>query len=309
MSTPSMVSRPTRSSVGGATNSDSRSTRGMSGFWFVLPFLVFFVAFLVWPVLYGLWMSFTNQSLTGAGGFAGLANYAEAFTDWEVWRTLGHTFWFTLISSVPLVVIALVMALLVNLGLPGQWLWRLSFFTPFLLMVTVVTLIWVWLFQPDLGLINHLLSYVGIGPINWLSDENLAMWSIAIATIWWTVGFNFLLYLAALQNIPSQLYEAASIDGASGWRQLFSITLPLLKPTTILIVILQVLASLKIFDQIYLMTQGGPAGATRSVLVYVYDTGFTGYRLGYASAISYIFFALIVVIAIAQMRLTSRKES
>lgn len=308
MSTPSMVSRPTRGSVDGTTP-QPRQSRGMSGFWFVLPFLVFFVAFLVWPVLYGLWMSFTNQSLTGASGFAGLSNYAEAFTDWEVWRTLGHTLWFTLISSVPLVVIALVMALLVNLGLPGQWLWRLSFFTPFLLMVTVVTLIWVWLFQPDLGLINHLLSYVGIGPVNWLSDENLAMWSIAIATVWWTVGFNFLLYLAALQNIPSQLYEAASIDGASGWRQLFSITLPLLRPTTVLIVILQVLASLKIFDQIYLMTQGGPAGATRSVLVYVYDTGFTGYRLGYASAISYIFFALIVVIAIAQMRLTSRKES
>jgi multiple sugar transport system permease protein len=283
--------------------------QGTSGLWFVLPFLVFFAAFLAWPVIYGLWMSLTDQSLTGAGGFTGLSNFAEAFADPEVWRTLGNTVWFTIISSVPLVLFALVMALLVNLGLPGQWLWRLSFFAPFLLMVTVVTLIWVWMFQPDLGLVNHLLGYVGIGPVGWLSEEGVAMWSIAIATVWWTVGFNFLLYLAALQNIPQHLYEAASIDGAGGWRRLFSITLPLLKRTTGLIIVLQILASLKVFDQIYLMTSGGPAGSTRSILLYVYDTGFTGYRLGYAAAISYIFFALIVVLAIAQMKFFSRRES
>lgn len=285
-------------------------SRGTSGVWFVLPFMVFFAAFLGWPVLSGLWMSFTDQSLTGSGGgFTGLGNYAEALGDPEVWRTLRNTLWFTLISSVPLVVVALVMALLVNLSLPGQWLWRLSFFAPFLLMVTVVTLIWVWMFQPDLGLVNHLLRTVGLDGVAWLSDESVAMWSIAIATVWWTVGFNFLLYLAALQDIPTHLYEAASIDGAGGWRQLFSVTLPLLSRTTGLIVVLQVLASLKIFDQIYLMTQGGPAGSTRSVLLYVYDTGFTGYRLGYAAAISYIFFALIVVLAIAQIKVFSRKEA
>jgi multiple sugar transport system permease protein len=284
--------------------------RGTSGFWFVLPFLLFFVAFLGWPVVSGLWMSLTDQSLTGAGGgFSGLGNYAEALRDPQVWQTLGNTVWFTVISSVPLVVIALVMALLVNLGLPGQWLWRLAFFAPFLLMVTVVTLIWVWMFQPDLGLVNHLLRTVGLDGVAWLSDESVAMWSIAIATVWWTVGFNFLLYLAALQNIPAHLYEAASIDGAGGWRQLFSVTLPLLRRTTGMIVVLQVLASLKIFDQIYLMTQGGPAGSTRSILLYVYDTGFTGYRLGYAAAISYIFFALIVILAVAQMKIFSRREA
>lgn len=259
-------------------------------------------------MIYGLYMSFTDQSLTGASGFAGFSNFAEAFGDAEMWRGLLNTVWFTLLSVVPLVGVSLVMALLVNLGLPGQWLWRLSFFFPFLLMVTVVSIIWVWILQPDLGLVNHLLGGIGIDGPGWLSNEATAMWSIVMATVWWTVGFNFLLYLAALQNIPVHLYEAASIDGAGGWRQLRSITLPLLSRTTGLIIVLTLLASLKVFDQIYLMTAGGPAGSTRSVLLYVYDVGFTGYRLGYAAAISYIFFAMIVIIAIAQMRLFSRRE-
>lgn len=309
MSTPTQT-RPTPSGVGNRTRERGKGLRqGASGFWFVVPFLVFFVAFLVWPVVYGLYMSFTNQSLTGSTGFAGVSNFAEAFRDEDVWRGLLNTAWFTLLSVVPLVLVALVMALLVNLGLPGQWLWRLAFFSPFLLMVTVVTLIWVWILQPDLGLINHLLGGIGIDGPGWLSNESTAMWAIVMATVWWTIGFNFLLYLAALQNIPAHLYEAAAIDGADGWRQLRSITLPLLSRTTGLILVLTLLASLKVFDQIYLMTAGGPAGSTRSILLYVYDVGFTGYRLGYAAAISYIFFAMILIIAIAQAKLFSRRES
>ncbi len=307
MSTPTRV-KPTPSRAEADKPARKGLQQGTSGFWFVLPFLLFFVAFLVWPVIYGLYMSFTDQSLTGASGFAGFSNFAEAFGDAEMWRGLLNTVWFTLLSVVPLVGVSLVMALLVNLGLPGQWLWRLSFFFPFLLMVTVVSIMWVWILQPDLGLVNHLLGGIGIDGPGWLSNEATAMWSIVMATVWWTVGFNFLLYLAALQNIPVHLYEAASIDGAGGWRQLRSITLPLLSRTTGLIIVLTLLASLKVFDQIYLMTAGGPAGSTRSVLLYVYDVGFTGYRLGYAAAISYIFFAMIVIIAIAQMRLFSRRE-
>ena len=302
--------RPGPTRTRSAPERASKLRGGNVGIWFVLPFLFFFALFLVWPVVYGLWMSFTNQSLTGSGsGLAGLANYAEAFADSEVWRTLGNTVWFTVLSTVPLVIVALVMALLVHLGLPGQWLWRLSFFAPYLLTSTVVSLIWVWMYQPDLGLINSILGSVGLDGVGWLSNESLAMWSIAITTVWWTVGFNFLLYLAALQDIPAHLYEAAAIDGAGGWRRLWSITLPLLKRTTGLILVLQLLASLKVFDQIYQMTSGGPNGSTRSILVYVYDTGFTGYRLGYAAAVSYIFFAIIIIFAIGQAKVFTRRES
>lgn len=135
------------------------------------------------------------------------------------------------------------------------------------------------------------------------------MWSVVLITVWWTVGFNFLLYLAALQSVPDQLYEAAAIDGAGAWRRLWSITIPQLHRTTALITVLQVLASLKVFDQIFLLTKGGPDGSTRPVLEYIFDTGFTGYRLGYAAAMSYIFFALLLILSIGQLKFFSRKEA
>lgn len=298
--------RPSLTTTGTASR---QRPPGRGGFAFVAPFLVAFALFLVWPLAYGLWLSLTDRSLQGNGGFAGLSNYSEALTDSQVWQTLGNTVLFTVFSSVPLVVVALVMALLVHTGLPGQWMWRLAYFAPYLLPVAVVTLIWQWLYQPDLGLMNNLLGDLGLGPYGWLTGERLAMWSIAIVTLWWTIGFNFLLYLAALQAIPDHLYEASALDGAGAWRRMWSITLPQLRRTTGLIAVLQVLASLKVFDQIYLLTYGGPNGKTRSILEYIYDTGFTGYRLGYASAISYVFFALIVVLGLGQSALFRGKEA
>ncbi|THA71009.1 sugar ABC transporter permease [Streptomyces sp. A0958] len=276
-------------------------TRG--GGLFVLPFLVLFGLFLVWPVVQGLWMSLTDASLSLRDTeFVGFANYTEAFGDPDVWSSLGNTVFFTVISCVPLVLVALAMALLVHSGLAGQWVWRLAYFAPYLLPVTVVTLIWTWLYQPDIGLGNQLLTSLGMEPVGWLSDESVAMWSVAALTVWWTVGFNFLLYLAALQSLPVTYDEAAALDGAGAWRRLWSVTLPQLRHTTVLVAMLQVLASLKVFDQIYILTKGGPNGSTRPILEYVYDVGFTGYRLGYASAVSYIFFAIVIVVSVMQLR-------
>ncbi|MBT2584850.1 carbohydrate ABC transporter permease [Arthrobacter sp. ISL-95] len=288
----------------------SRTRSNLSGWGFATPFLVFFLVFLVWPILYGFYMSLTGKSLTGANdNLIGFANYAEALADADMWRSLGNTLYFTVISTVPLVLVALVMAALLNIGLPAQWLWRLSYFAPYLLASTVVSLFFTWMYNPQLGLINEFLTGLGLPRVAWLNDPNVAMWAIVIATLWWTVGFNFLLYLAAMQNIPAQHYEAASLDGAGAWRQFFSITLPQLTPTTVMIVLLQILASLKIFDQVYQMTAGGPGGSTRPVVQYIFETGFTGYRLGYSAAISYIFFGLIVVISVMQFVITRRRSA
>src|SRR5699024_10792854 len=188
----------------------------------------------------------------------------------------------------------------------GQWFWRLSFFMPYLLASTVISQLCVSMLNPQLVLVNTVLDWVSIEPIAWLQDPNTAMISVLLATVWWTVGCNFLLYLPALQNIPEQLYEAAPLDGAGSWRKLVSITLPQLAPTTVLVLVLQLLASLKVFDQIFQMTGGGPAGATRPILQYEYEAGFTGSRLGYASAVSYIFFCLIIVISIAYLVISTR---
>ncbi|MEW9548986.1 carbohydrate ABC transporter permease [Nonomuraea sp. NPDC050783] len=275
------------------------------GLLFVAPFLAVYLAFLVWPVVLGLRMSLSSVNIAGTNdAFVGFANYAEAFGDPRMWRSLWNTLVFTALSTVPLVLLGLAFALLVHHLRFVQWLWRLSFFGPFLLPSAVVSLLWLqMIYPPSYGLINGTLGI----DVLWLGDPSTAMWSVVLTTVWWTVGFNFLLYLAALQSIPQHLYEAAAIDGANAWNRLRSITLPLLGRTTALIVVLQLLASLKVFDQIYLMTGGGPQDSTRPIIEYAYDVGFTGYRVGYASAVSYILFAIIVVVSLAQLRLFRKR--
>jgi multiple sugar transport system permease protein len=281
-----------------------------SGLLFVLPFMVVFAVFMVWPVLAGLVNSFFNRSLAGTPSqFLGLANWRELFGDPAVWRSLGNTALFTLLSTPLLVVVGLAMALLAHRSRGLGWLLRFSYFAPFVLPATVVSLIWVWLYQPEFGLFNSWIEALGGTAVPWLTTEGVAMVAVVVATTWWTVGFNFLLYLAALQQIPAELYEASALDGASARQQLWHITLPQLRRTTGLIVILQVLASLRVFDQIYLMTEGGPNSSTRPVLQYIYETGFTSFRLGYASAISYLLFVLILLLAVFQLRLTLRDRS
>ncbi|MCI7456156.1 carbohydrate ABC transporter permease [Actinomyces urogenitalis] len=293
-----------------ARASQSSIKRLGSGLPFLVPFLIVAALFLILPILYGLWLSFTEQSLMGNGGWVGLDNYVEAFGDATMWQTLGHTVAFTVMSTIPLVLIALVMALLVYIGIPGQWFWRLAFFAPYLLPVAVVVQVWTWLFNSDVGFINYWIEQMGLDKVGWLTDVDVAMWSMVILTVWWTVGFNFLLYLSSLQAIPDLLYEAAEVDGAGFWRKLWSVTLPQLRGTTVLVATLQVIASLKIFDQMFIAFNGGsgPEGSTRPILQYIYDTGFTNYRMGYASAMSYIFFAVVIVITVVfQMVTRSRK--
>ena len=298
--------------TGGASDFRPRRTSSreqLISWAFLAPFLIAFVLFLAWPIVHGIYLSFTDQSLTGAGGgFVGFANYVEALADPVMWQSMGNTVWFTLLSTVPLIVIALIMAALVDRGLPGQWLWRLSFFMPYLLASTVISQIWVWIFNPQIGAANNILKFFGLEPLAWLQNPETNMLSIVIATVWWTVGFNFLLYLAAMQNIPPQQYEAASLDGAGAWRQFWSITLPQLGPATVLILILQILASLKLFDQAYQMLGGVASDTTRSIVQYIYEAGFVSYRFGYSAAISYVFFALIVIIGVAQALITRRKK-
>ncbi|GAA1533820.1 sugar ABC transporter permease [Kribbella lupini] len=309
------VQTPARPRTPDATASPPRSgppwTERWGGLFFVAPFGLFFLFFLLWPTLAGLWNSFFNTSLAGVKQeFLGLANWRELFGDPAVWDSLKNTLVFTAMSTPPLVLTALVMALLANRRGVFGWFLRFAYFAPFVLPATVVTLIWVWIYQPGFGLVNGLLTSGGFAEIDWLNTENRAMLAVVITTVWWTVGFNFLLYLAALQGIPAQLYEAASIDGANGRQQLFRITLPMLSRTTGLIVVLQLVASLTIFDQIYLMTDGGPNYATRPIIQYIYESGFTSYRIGYASAVSYLFFLIVVIVSVAQFKLfAGRKEA
>jgi multiple sugar transport system permease protein len=288
------------------------TTRGrtdLAGYLFVGPFLIVYAAFLIFPALLGLRMSFYNASLVGADAqFLGLANFKELFGDPNFWTSLWHTVLFTLLSTPPLVLLSLALALLANRAIPARWFFRLSFFAPWVLPSSVVALIWVWLYQPGFGLINGYLTAIGLPEIAWLPDERVAMISVVIATVWWTLGFNFVLYLAGLQEIPQELYDASAVDGAGALSQVRWITIPLLARTTILIVTLQIFASLNVFDQIYIMnTQGGlNYTVTRPIIQYVYEQGFTSYRVGFASAMSYVFFVLVLVVGLAQFAVANR---
>jgi multiple sugar transport system permease protein len=283
---------------------------GRAGWGLTAPFLVFYVLFLIGPTVYGIVMSFFNSSLqhSGLGGFAGPDNYTQALTSSDFWQSMWHTVLFTLMTTPPLVAVALMLAVFTDRLARGRWFFRLVFFAPYVVPSAAMALIWTWLYTPQIGLWDSWLNAVGISnPPNWLGDPSWAMASVALATVWWTLGFNFVLYLAGLQEIPRNLYEAAAVDGASRWHQLRRITIPLLNRTTALVLVLQIIASLKIFDQIFLMTAGGPNYATRPLLEYVYDIGFTDFRTGYAAAASMLYFLVILAVSLVWFFVSRRQ--
>ena len=307
MTTATPTRTPSRRGRSGAASPDAspRSAAGM-----LAPFVILYLLFIIGPAIYGLVMSFFDTSLvqSGLAGFAGLGNYREALSSNDFWTSLWHTVWFTILTTPPLIVLGFVFALLADRVGRARWFFRLAFFAPFVVPSAVVALIWIWLYTPGLGLIEAGLGWIGITAPNWLGDPTWAMPSLAITTIWWTLGFNFVLYLAGLQDIPHELYEAAAVDGAGPWQQIRSITIPMLGRTTTLVAVLQVIASLKVFDQMYIMTAGGPNFATRSILEYVYDEGFTNYRVGYASAVSTLFFLVVLVVSAVWLAIVRMQE-
>jgi multiple sugar transport system permease protein len=285
---------------------DERTAWGM-----MAPFLVLYLLFVIGPTIYALLLSLFNGSLvrSGLGSWAGFGNYAEALNSPDFWSSLWHTIYFTILTTPPLVILAFVFALLADRVVRGRALFRFAFFAPYVLPSAVMSLIWVWIYTPAIGLAEGWLGAIGITAPNWLGDPTWAMPSIAIATVWWTLGFNFVLYLAGLQDIPRELYEAASLDGASPWQQIRRITIPLLGRTTTLVTVLQVIASLKIFDQIYIMTSGGPNFSTQPSLEYIYDQSFTNLRIGYGSAVSMLLFLVILAVSFVWLAIVRRQES
>ena len=235
----------------------------------------------------------------GAGG---------TWYDPTFWLSLEHTVQFTAISTPILVGLGLVLALAM-FGLPrGTSFYRAAFFLPYILPVSAVTLIWSFLLNPDRGLISTGLGWFGVDPIAWLSDPSLAMWAIVATTVWWSVGLNFVLFLAGLQDIDPMLYEAASLDGANAWQRFVHVTVPGLRQVTVLVAVTQLIASFQIFGQVYIMTRGGPGTSTRVLIQHIYESGFRDLQLGYAAAVSLFLFVVMAVVSAIQFRVLSRES-
>ena len=281
-----------------------------AGWLFATPFLVCYVLFLIGPLVIGLVVSFFNTATVtqGLGDWVGTANYAEVLTSDPFWASMWHSTLFMLLTTPILVLLPLVFAMLVARVRRNQWFFRLAFFAPFVVPSSIVCLIFAFMYTPETGLITKAFESVGLQSPNFLGSESGAWFAVVLLTVWWTFGFSFILYLAAIQDIPEELYEAASIDGASPLQQIKNITVPLLGPTISLVLILQVLASLKVFDQIFLLLQGGPDKATRPAIQYIYDTGFTSYRGGYGAAATMVYFVTLVLVSATWALLRRRRQ-
>jgi multiple sugar transport system permease protein len=277
---------------------------------FLLPFLVPYVVLKLWPIVYGFWISLHNwSSIGGNPTFVGTQNYERILNDSLFWQALGHTVLFTALATPFLIALGMALALVLNRNLPGGGIFRTLFYLPNMLSVSVISLIFVAVLTADSsGLINNVLANLGIAPIPFLLNQQTAMPSIALAAVWWTVGFNMLILLAGLQNIPSDVLDAARVDGADGWRQFVWITLPLLRRPLMLVTILQFIACFQVFGLVDVMTRGGPGGATRSLVYYLFERAFTNSQLGYGSAIASILFLILFAVSISQLRFFRRQD-
>jgi multiple sugar transport system permease protein len=283
--------------------SAERSWRGLL---FVAPFLLLYAIILIFPLLRGVWLSLNQVDLFGAGHFVGAANYVRLAHDPIFATSLVNTFELALMIVPPLTVLALLLALALNSAGKGAALIRGVFFSSAVLSVTIVTLIWRFVLAPDAGLLGETWKSLGWEPLAFLSDAHLVLPAIAITTIWWSLGFPMLLFLAGLQQIPEDMYEAAALDNANRWTTFWRITLPSLKRTLVLVVMLQTAAQLQLFGQSQLLTAGGPSGASRTAVLFLFETAFGQWELGYASAAAEVLFLIILAVTITQYWATGR---
>jgi multiple sugar transport system permease protein len=295
MATQSQTVRPV------AVRSSSRKRKYQmwrAAFLLVAPFTILYLVLFIFPTLRVIQLSFTDAPLIGSGKWVGTANYERLFNDFLFWKALRNTAYFVLLTVVPNTALGLIFALMVVRLKRFQGFVLAAFFLPNMLTVSVVTRIWQWLTSSQFGIFNIMFG-TNYAVFN---DPNWAMPMIAFITIWWTVGFNMLLFIAGIQTISKEYYEAAALDGASGNQIFWRITWPLLWPTTALVLTLQLIAQLKIFDQVWLLTRGGPFNSTTVMLQFVYTQAFQNFKGGYASAIALVLFIIILIASIIQYR-------
>ena len=268
---------------------------------FLLPSLMGFLVFIIYPVFYSLGVSFTDWDLINPMKFVGIKNYQSLVNDSTFWNSLKNTFLFIIGYLPSVMIIGLLVALLLNSKLCLKPVFRGVYFLPVVTSWVAVSLVWKWLFNPKYGLINYFLTMIGLHGPNWLNDPKTAMLAIIITSVWKDIGFIMVLYLGGLQNISVSLYEAADIDGADKWHQFWKITLPMLKQTTFFVSMISLINSFQVFDQVNIMTAGGPGDATTVLVQNIYNSAFKYSEMGYAAAMSWILFLIILVVSVVQM--------
>ena len=281
--------------------------REWTAYLFHAPGLILFALFVVYALFTAFILSFQDWDLIGERTWVGLDNYRELLQDEEFHDALGHTAYFVIGTVVPSTILGLGLALLLNSQIRGLGLFRTAYYLPTITPLVIAALLWTWVYHADYGLANYYLQALGVidDPVFWLSNRSTAMPAVIVMSIWQTAGFGMLVYLAGLQAIPQELYEAADVDGAGAWTRFWRITLPLLAPTTIFVLIINTVGAARNFTPIFVMTNGGPpgpGGATTTVVFYIYQNAFRYLQFGYASALAYAMFVLLFGFSYLQFR-------
>lgn len=269
---------------------------------FILPTFSILLIFGIIPAFWGIGLSFFSYSLFKSPQFIGIENYRRLFGDYLFLRSFVNTLYY-MAGTVPIrILIGLIIALVLNQPLKGRTILRLMYYFPVITPLVTVSMLWVWIYDTHFGILNYLFSLVGMNQIPWLSSIKWAMPSVMIMSIWKTVGWNMLVFLAGLQGIPASFYDAAKIDGAGRWALFRYITFPLLRPTILLAVVMSLINSSQVFDQIYVMTRGGPGYSTMTLVQQIYNAAFQNYEMGYASAISVVLLLLVASLSFIQFK-------
>ncbi|MEK8130711.1 sugar ABC transporter permease [Paenibacillus filicis] len=276
---------------------------------FITPTVLLFVVFTVIPVVMALYLSFTNYDVLSRNDWVGLDNYRRLAEDDLLWKTFRNVFLYAVVF-VPLnILISVLLAILLSRTWRGVKLFRTLNYLPTLTSAVAAATVWIWLLHPEFGLVNGLLSYVGITGPAWLSETRTAMLSIVMLTLWQSVGSNMVIYLAGLQGVPDYLYESARLDGANKFECFRYITWPQLRPTTFLVSTMSIIGALQLFDQAFVLTQGGPANMTKTPVYLIYQQGFNQLQMGYASAQAFVLAMAILIFSLINMRISKAEES
>lgn len=308
-----MNSAPTVSQRG-TTKPKPRSWRTwrwtLGNYLFILPFLIVFFTFTLGPILYSFYMSLHDwKVLAPVHPFVGFQNFTTLMGDDLWWLTLRNTLYFAFLTAIANTVFALIVAIAVNEPIRFRDFYRFVFYAPVVLSVAVAGVMGAWLFNTQFGIVNYFLVWMGFDPVKWLADVNIVIPSLSLVTVWWGFGFPMLIYIAGLQAIPDHLYEAARIDGADGWRLRRHITLPLMMPSIFFVAVTQLIAHFQVFGQPYIMTGGGPGRASYTVIMYLYQTAWRYFRMGYGTAIAIGLAVVILIFTLVQFRVFGRQST